>query len=363
MQRLLIDKTELSTIAIEQTDLPEVANGQLLLKIDSFGLSANNITYAVLGDTFKYWGFFPAHDNWGVMPVWGFAEVAESKCEGIEPGRRVFGYLPCASHLLVEATKLNKMGFMDAHPARKSISPVYDQYVFCDTDMGYSPDLEDWQITYRPLFMTSFVLAKFVEQLCESLTGPQTIILTSASSKTAYGTAMLLKSANQAGKDQVNLIGLTSSKNKAFVAALECYDSVIEYGELSSSDINELVTVLDFAGNKQTLGDIQKTCRQASCQAKTLLIGATDVEGRELNTDEQTQGEVFFAPAQVKLLQTQWGPEQFFIQYQQAWTQFLAQVNNKISSESVSGFDNIGSAYQKALSGKIDPEKMLILKP
>jgi hypothetical protein len=50
--------------------------GQALLVVDSFGLTTNNITYAVFGETMSYWSFFPAEDGWGRVPVWGFANVA-----------------------------------------------------------------------------------------------------------------------------------------------------------------------------------------------------------------------------------------------------------------------------------------------
>ena len=40
--------------------------GQALLRIESFGLTSNDITYAVFGEAMNYWGFFPASDpDWG----------------------------------------------------------------------------------------------------------------------------------------------------------------------------------------------------------------------------------------------------------------------------------------------------------
>ncbi|MDT0595904.1 DUF2855 family protein [Glaciecola petra] len=361
MQRLLIDKANLNDISSETLSKVPLADNQVLLKIDSFGLSANNITYAVLGDAFGYWGFFPAENNKGVMPVWGFAEVAESTCPGIEVGKRVFGYLPFASHLLVQASSITANGFMDTHPQRKSISPVYDQYVFCDTDPGYRPKLESWQITFRPLFMTSFVLADFVESLDENI---DTIILTSASSKTAFGTAMLFRAnenlCNSSG-ERIKVIGLTSSRNTEFVEQLDCYDQVVEYSNIGEIAAEKPAVVLDFAGNKQTLLSLQK--HFATSSLKSILIGATDVEGRNVEVDEHVNGDVFFAPSQVKLRQKEWGPAMFFGKYQQAWEMFLNQVQDKIEEVNVIGFDDMQVQYQKALKGEINPQQMLILKP
>jgi hypothetical protein len=33
------------------------------MKIEKFGLTANNVSYAITGDSIGYWGYFPADDN------------------------------------------------------------------------------------------------------------------------------------------------------------------------------------------------------------------------------------------------------------------------------------------------------------
>src|SRR5215216_7339044 len=58
--------------------------GEILLAIDRFGFSANNVTYAALGEAMHYWDFFPAPDGWGRIPVWGFAERSEERRVGKE---------------------------------------------------------------------------------------------------------------------------------------------------------------------------------------------------------------------------------------------------------------------------------------
>ena len=68
--------------------------------MDSFALTANNVTYAASGDVLKYWRFFPVDDAWGLTPVWGFGTVTESRAEGVVEGERVYGFLPMASALV-----------------------------------------------------------------------------------------------------------------------------------------------------------------------------------------------------------------------------------------------------------------------
>ncbi|HRW39779.1 MAG TPA: DUF2855 family protein, partial [Aquihabitans sp.] len=90
---------------IRAVDRPvaEPGEGQVLLAIDTFGLSTNNVTFALTGDLLGYWRLFPASEpGWGRVPAFGFADVIASRHPGVAEGERVFGYLPMSEHLLVE---------------------------------------------------------------------------------------------------------------------------------------------------------------------------------------------------------------------------------------------------------------------
>jgi len=69
----VVRRDDLQRTAVLPASLPALADGQVLLKIDAFSFTANNITYAVIGEMLRYWEFFPAADGWGRVPVWGFA--------------------------------------------------------------------------------------------------------------------------------------------------------------------------------------------------------------------------------------------------------------------------------------------------
>src|SRR3954454_21177991 len=86
---------------------------QALLRVDSFGLTTNNITYAVFGDAMSYWDFFPAAEGWGRVPVWGFAEVENAGGTGLTQGGRIFGYLPPSSRAVVTPQHIDDRGFVD----------------------------------------------------------------------------------------------------------------------------------------------------------------------------------------------------------------------------------------------------------
>src|SRR5882757_11025651 len=104
---LIVGRDDLANCRFIETTLPEgneLPDDWLLLKVDRFAFTANNITYAVIGEQLKYWSLFPAPSGYGQIPVWGFAEVLQSQHPDIAAGERLFGYLPMATHMVIEAT-------------------------------------------------------------------------------------------------------------------------------------------------------------------------------------------------------------------------------------------------------------------
>ena len=65
-----------------------VGDGEALYRIDRFALTANNMTYAAHGVDMNYWGFYPAPEGFGIVPVWGFATLVKSRVDGLLPGQR-----------------------------------------------------------------------------------------------------------------------------------------------------------------------------------------------------------------------------------------------------------------------------------
>ena len=59
------DLQQCKVIEVELPDATSLPEEGLLVKIDRFAFTANNITYAVLGDQLKYWQLFPAPENFG----------------------------------------------------------------------------------------------------------------------------------------------------------------------------------------------------------------------------------------------------------------------------------------------------------
>ena len=240
---LMTSKASLRETRLAPHPPPEnLAEGEVLLALDRFSLTTNNITYAAYGDAIGYWKVFPTGDPaWGMMPVWGFADVAASRAEGIEIGARVFGYFPMADALLIQAEKISHGGFADASPWRKAVPDIYNRYVLCAADRNYDPALENADALFRPLFITSYTAVDFLRD--NGFFGARRIVVSSASSKTAYGSAHCLSG------DDVEVIALTGARNRAFVEGLGAYDAVHGYDEVESVPTGLPTLYLDLAGD------------------------------------------------------------------------------------------------------------------
>jgi hypothetical protein len=244
----VVARNDLQQCKIIETRLPDAAtlpDEALLIKIDRFALTANNITYAVLGDELKYWQLFPAPENFGNIPVWGFGEVIASKHPGINIGERLFGYFPMATHLVIEAADVSKRGLRDAAAHRQGVAPVYNAYARVSGDPAFAGRQGDFQALLRPLFMLSFLVDDFLAE--NEFFGARGVMLSSASSKTAFGLAHLLHTQRKA----IRVIGLTSGGNTEFVKSLGCYDDVVTYDRVTSLRSDQPVAFVDMAGNSE----------------------------------------------------------------------------------------------------------------
>ena len=357
-QQIWVDQQHLANTNVVSRDINinDLQQDEVLLETDSFGFSANNITYAALGFKMGYWGFFPAKsDNdvdeahgFGIVPVWGFATVKASCHSDIKVGEKVFGYLPMASHWVIKAGKVAPHGFSDIHEKRKSISPVYDQYIRCAADPSYNKDREAWQLNFRPLYMTSFVLDDYVAEKAKG----EILLLSSASSKTALGTAQPLKDQKASRNASYKVVGLTSTSNVDMVKTSGCYDEVYSYDDLNaltSDSSNSRYWLLDFAANGTLINNLSELL--GDNLSEVTLIGATDWKAEEKPNPKLLNAEIFFAPARVKLRQGEWGHEVFLAKYASAWKHFAEKVSDQFYEQSHSGTDAITQLYLETLNG------------
>jgi hypothetical protein len=128
MISLQVRRTAFADARVVESPIPDPAQGQIVARVDKFALTANNVTYALAGDALGYWKFFPVEEPWGVVPVWGFADVVVSRSPEIPVGERLWGYFPMASHVVLTPSRVSPRGFVDASPHRKDLPAPYNAY-------------------------------------------------------------------------------------------------------------------------------------------------------------------------------------------------------------------------------------------
>lgn len=357
---LLVRKDNLSTTRLHTATDQPLAAGQVRVRIDSFALTSNNITYAAMGDAMSYWQFFPAEEEgWGSIPVWGFAIVVQSLHPGVAVGERLFGYWPLASSAVLSPDMLSPASLIDAAPHRAELHAFYNQYFRCNADLLYIPDTEDLQALLRPQFITSWLIDEFVAD--NDFFGASTMLLSSASSKTAYGTAFQLHQ-----RSGLEVIGLTSPANVAFCESLGCYDRVVTYDALDSLAADTAGVYIDFAGN----AGLRNTIHERFANLRSICaIGGTHVEKLAAKGAGMTPAGPrvtrFFVPTQIDSRTAEWGADEFSRRMVAAWRNFLATVtdvsNPWLVAEHHRGGAAVQAAYAKVLGGKGDPRTGHIL--
>lgn len=311
---LLIKRGALEETKIAAAHAPPLADGEARLKVDLFSLTANNVTYGAFGEFLKYWQFFPAPEGWGRVPVWGFATVTESKSPNAKVGERFYGYLPMSNEFVLHPGKRRPGGFLDESAHRKGLATVYNNYVLNGEDSLYAPDTEALQVLFRPLFATSFLIDDFIADA--GLFGGKQVIFSSASAKTSYAAAQLLKARG------VKVIGLTSPGNVEFTRELGFYDEVAPYGSIGSLDASAPSVFVDIAGDAAVRAAVHN--RFGDNLKYSCAVGATHWDVPRV--DEKLPGaqpQMFFAPAVVQKRIGDWGAAEFNRKMAEAWRNFL----------------------------------------
>ena len=352
----LVDKTRLSRWELRQSPIDEsaMASGQVLLRVDRFAFTANNVTYAAMGDAMQYWRFFPASDDLGCIPVWGFAEVQASRCEGVVPGERFYGYYPMSTHLTVQPVKATGQGFVDGAEHRRDLPVIYNQYLRCTQDPLYPLANEDLQMLLRPLFTTSFLLDDFLAD--NDFFGARCLVLTSASSKTALGLAHLLHGERTRRPQRYEIVGLTSAGNVDFVDARALYDRVLRYDQIPELDATQPAAYVDFAGNGTTLTLLHQHFGSALRYACLVGLSHWDQRGGLPKDLPGPKPQLFFAPTQAAQRVKEWGGATFQQRLMDHWQSFSAATAQWLRVEYAHGADAVAKVYEQVLAGRSDPQ-------
>jgi len=345
----LVRRDDLRVCRLDTAPLPTPAAGEALLKIDAFAFTANNVTYAVFGEMMRYWDFFPAPAGWGRVPVWGFADVAESRHPGVTVGDRFYGYFPMSTHLVVTPERADPSGFVDAAAHRRELPPIYNHYVRTAADPAYDPRQEDAQMLLRPLFMTAFLIDDFLA--ASDFHSARLIALSSASSKTAISLAFLLSTRSPR---PFEVVGLTSSGNADFVRRLGYYDRVVTYDALGDLPSDVPLVFVDMAGNGAVRDAVHRRAGERvrySCAVGGTHWGEVAPAG-DLPGAPPT---FFFAPDRARQRTQDWGLAGLQARTGEAWTRFLGPLAGWMTVQHHRGPAAVERVYREAVDGRADP--------
>jgi hypothetical protein len=349
--RILVDRARLVDARVVGEAPRALGEGEVRVKTGRFALTANNVTYGVAGDMVGYWHFFPADAPDGVIPVWGFGEVVESRSAALPVGSRLWGFLPLASHVVMLPGQVSARGFVDMAAHRQALPGLYNHYALTAGDSDDLKAAGDARSLWFPLLMTGFVLADWLQD--NDAFGAGQVIIGSASSKTAIGLAHHLGAGGPAR------VGLTSAENRGFVEALGLYERVLDYGSVESLDAGVPAVFVDMAGSRAVTAAVHGHFGDGL--KASVAVGMT--HWQERGAADRLPGpkpEFFFAPTQIEKRDRDWGPGELRRRADAANLALVRQIGRMVEAREVSGATAIRDAWVRLVDGKVSPSEGLL---
>ncbi len=349
-----------------ESPVPDAAaldDGDLLVRVEKFGFSANNVTYAVLGKSpiVNYFDFFPTGDpDWGRVPVWGMGTIAASRHAELAAGERMYGYFPLARFTRLRPARATATGF---EVDRGALPAAYNQYTRTRADPFYLPGREDAMIVFRPLVLTSILLDDFIAEGNEWFDA-ESVTIASASSKTSFALAAMLARRGSARA----VVGLTSARHAAFVAGLGVYSQVLTYDRVR--ELPQRPTVLvDVAGD----AGLRQELRQhlAGNLRTTITVGISHwdkaaVPDAAAPATPQARADAeptvfFFAPAWLEKRREDWGAAALGARVVSAWQEIMGRVDAWMRIVRGEGADAVTAVYAAMVAGRCGPDEAHVL--
>ena len=345
-QRILTDQGTITDTKLDEVPSAALDDGEARLRLESFALTANNVTYAATGFVIGYWKFFPSGiEGQGIVPVWGTARVTESRSDTLEDGTRLYGFFPMAEELVIRPERDESGMIIDQSPHRAELPAVYNRYA----ELRGGDWREDGlRALLQPLLATSFVLTDWLED--NSFFGAEQIIIGSASSKTGLGLAKFLA---ELEPRNFSIIGLTSEGNRSFVEHLGDCDRVLSYDEIENLDRRPSVYV-DMAGNAEVklrlhthLGDEMKHSAAVGTSHWDKFAKPQEMPG--------AKPQFFFAPSQIAKRREDWGPGVIERKITAAWKRVAADAETWMTLKRHAGLEAAQPVYDALARGKANP--------
>lgn len=356
MQRFEVNRQEYSDWRVADYEPSALGEGEVRLAIDFFSFTANNMTYAAAGDFLGYWKFFPVEpeDGFGVIPVWGFAQVIESRCDEVGLGERLYGYFQPADELIIKPINVSGGTLFDGSDHRQELPPLYNQYQRIP-DGGGTGVAGRLQALLGPLYMTGYSI--WDQLAVNKYYDAEKIVVVSASSKTSIGLAEALALDEEAPR----VVGLTSAGNLEFVKGLGIYDEVVSYDSIHSLTSASAV-VVDMAGNAETAQNLRDHFGEDLQYFISVGLTHWDKAGGGMGGAPQDKHEMFFAPSYVLERSKALGPGEYNRRLQAFMEKATGKASSWLTLKEVDNANALGELYADVCVGSMDPSEGIICK-
>ncbi len=354
INQVLVDQAKITEAELTEAAAADLQDGQVRLKLESFAITTNNVTYAATGFVIGYWKFFSSGvDGKGIVPVWGVARVSESRCEAVPEGARLYGFYPMAEELIIAPEQSTAAVYVDTSSHRADLPLVYNTYV---TVRGGSAEEDYKRALLQPLLATSYLLFDWL--MDNDWFGAEQIIVGSASSKTGLG---LCKFLAEPDSRPYRIVGLTGQRNRDFVEATGACDQVLSYEEIDT--LAQVPSVyVDMAGNaavkKRLHIRLEEHLRHSAAVGTShwdqFAPPAPDLPG--------PKPQFFFAPEQVRKRREDWGPGVIEAQITAGWKRISADAGEWLDVVVHEGLEAAVGVYRDIARGRSNPREGHVIR-
>lgn len=333
-------------------DLPA---GSVLLQVEAVALTANTLTYGLLGERLHYWDAFPVTRlGWGCLPAWGTAVVAASTLAELPVGERIAGLLPVATHCLLQPVRVTASSLRDGATHRRPLAAAYQHYERLPTrrPAGARSPAEELGALLRPLFFLAFLLADDLRDA-----DAQTVVVTSASSRTSKALAQQLSGSG------IRVLGLTAPARVAAASTSGSYDAVLGYPDVAAlpAAVAGDVVVVDVAGDASLCLEVREAL--AGRVVRTVLVGATHRPRDGALVADAADEVVFSAADRLRQRATEWGQERLRVRQEAAWASYVEATRGSVEVLTAHGRSEVAAAYREVLDGRCPPSHGHLLSP
>lgn len=311
-----------------------------------------------MGEQLRYWDFFQPQgtppQQWGIIPVWGIAEIVESQSKELPVGERLFGYFPPAHYLTMRPSNVLDGSFIEASEHRKSLPVGYNLYRRVNNEPTYDRATDNERMLLFVLHLTSFCLYDLLSS--NNWFDAHQVVIISASSKTSLGLAY--------GLDNValtpNVIGLTSQRNAKLISSLNVYDAVHDYDDLEQIDASKKTVIIDMSGDSAILGRLHGHLGDNMSFCSN--VGFTHWDKPQSAEGIITErSKMFFAPSHIQSRIKEWGNDE----WERKTTEFIrhscAKSREWMTISELDGLNDLASIYSDVVDGKVPADQGLVV--